>query len=164
MLSFLGFGKSNAQKNKETLSEETESTEKGVIGKYYENELPVIMKFVNELPENKIMSKLPFLTVISWKYDGSENNGMPLEEINQRMIILEDAIENSMLSSKIFTHVYSRTGNNLKEFTYYTKSQDDFMKMLNKTLKKHAEYPIGINFYEDKEWTDFKKVISDFKK
>jgi hypothetical protein len=164
MLSFLGFGKSNAQKNKEKLSGKTESTEKGIIGKYYENDLPVIMKFVNELPDNKVMSKLTFLTVISWKYDGTENNGMPLDEINQRMIILEDAIENSMSSSKIFTHVYSRTGNNLKEFSYYTKSQDDFMKMLNITLEKHAEYPIGINFYEDKEWSDFKKVISDFKK
>jgi hypothetical protein len=164
MLSFLGFGKSNAQKNKETLSGKTESIEKGIIGKYYENDLPVIMKFVNELPENKIISRLPFLTVISWKYDGSENNGMPLEEINQRMILLEDALENSMSTSKIFRHVYSRTGNNLKEFAYYTKSQDDFMVMLNNTLKKHAEYPIEINFYEDKEWSDFKKILSDFKK
>jgi len=165
MLSFFGFGKSNAQKDNNK-SKKTESIEdnKGIIGRYYEDELPVIMKFVNELPEQKTMSKLPFLTVVSWKYDGTENNGMPLKEINNRMIILEDAIENSMNSTDFFTHVYSRTGNNLKEFAYYSKSQKDFMEILNLTLEKHEAYPIEINFYEDKEWADFKTVISDFKK
>jgi len=162
MLSFFGFGKSNAQKDKKQ-SEKIEQ-EKGIIGRYYENELPVIMKFVNELPEKKIMSELTFLTVISWKYDGTENNGMPLTEVNNRMIILEDAIESSMNSTELFTHVYSRTGNNLKEFAYYSKSQKDFMEILNQTLEKHDTYPIEINFYEDIEWTDFKNVIKDFKK
>ena len=166
MLSFLGFGKSSAQENKKSKSEKEESNEelKGVIGRYYEDDLPVIMKFVNELPESKIISKFPFLTIISWKYDGSENNGMPLDDINQRMIILEDAIEKAIKSYKTFTHVYSRTGNNLKEFAYYSTNQDDFMKMLNKTLEKHSAYPIEINFYEDKEWSDFKIVLKDFSK
>ena len=166
MLSFLGFGKSSAQENKKSNLENIESKEelKGVIGRYYENDLPVIMKFVNELPENKIISKFSYLTIISWKYDGSTNNGMPLDEINQRMIILEDAIEKAMKSYKTFIHAYSRTGNNLKEFAYYSSSQDDFMKMLNKTLEKHADYPIEISFYEDKEWSDFKIVLKDFSK
>ncbi|MFI1770316.1 DUF695 domain-containing protein [Thalassobellus citreus] len=162
MLSFFGLGKSNAQNDKK-LTDETENA-KGIIGRYYENDLPVIMKFVNELPEKKVMSKLPFLTVVSWKYDGTKNNGMPLTEVNNRMIILEDAIENSMNSTELFTHVYSRTGNNLKEFAYYSSSQKDFMEILNRTLEKHDAYPIEINFYEDKEWTDFKTVIKDFKK
>lgn len=162
MLPFFGLGESNAQKDKKQ-SDETKKA-KGIIGRCYENGLPVIMKFVNELPEKKVMSKLTFLTVVSWKYDGTENNGMPLTEVNNRMIVLEDAIENSMNSTNLFTHVYSRTGNNLKEFTYYSMSQKDFMKILNRTLKKHDAYPIEINFYEDKDWTDFKTVIKDFKK
>ena len=80
------------------------------------------------------------------------------------MVILEDALEKSMTGTDIFTHVYSRTGNNLKELVYYTKIQDEFMSMLNKTLEKHDAYPIEINFYEDKEWTDFKKILKDFEK
>ena len=112
MLSFFGFGKTNAQKDIKQ-SEKSEKA-KGIIGRYYENDFPVIMKFVNELPETKVMSKLPFLTVISWKYDGTERNGMPLTKVNNRMIILEEAIEKSMSSTDLFTHVYSRTGNNLK--------------------------------------------------
>lgn len=158
MLSFFGLGKSKAQ------DESSANDKKGIIGRYYENELPVIMKFVNELPSEKKMVKLPFLAVISWKYDGSKNNGMPPKEINARMINLEEALENSTDKVNIFTHVYSRTGNNLKELVYYTTKQDEFMRTLNRILEDHDVYPIQINFYEDKEWTDFKKVLNDFKK
>jgi hypothetical protein len=30
------------------------------------------------------------------------------------------------------------------------------MEILNRTLEKHDSYPIEINFYADKEWTDLK--------
>jgi hypothetical protein len=157
---FFGLGKVFGQ-NKDT--EKTETEEKGIIGRYVEDGFPVIMKFVNELPEKQIMEKLPFLVVISWEYDGKKNNGMPEKKINQKMIILEDAIDKSMETTEIFTHAYSRTGNNLKEFVYYGTNQEEFMNLLNKTLDKHEEYPIEIKFYEDKDWTEFKKVLEDFK-
>ncbi len=136
---------------------------KGIIGRYYENELPVILKFVNTLPEKEIMDKLPMLTVVSWNYDGSTNNGMPLEGDNKRMIVLEDTIEEAMEESQMYLHAYSRTGNNLKEFAYYSTSQEDFMSILNQALAEHELYPIEIKFYEDEEWTDFKKLLEDFK-
>jgi len=37
----------------------------------------VVYKFTNAVPPESIRQKLPWLTVISLKYDGSENNGMP---------------------------------------------------------------------------------------
>jgi hypothetical protein len=156
MLSIFGFSKSMAQ------SSNSQEELKGIIGEYYEDGLPVIMKFVNELPDQNVMDKLPILTVISWKYDGSQNNGMPLKKINKRMILLEEALEDSMESSKIFTHAYSRTGNNLKELVYYTTEQEAFMTMLNQALESHDEYPIDITFYEDKDWAEFKNVLKDF--
>jgi len=158
---FFGLGKVFGQNKQDT--EKTETEEKGIIGRYIEDGFPVIMKFVNELPEKQIMGKLPFLVVVSWEYDGKKNNGMPEKKINQKMIILEDAIDKSMEKTDIFTHAYSRTGNNLKEFVYYGTNQDEFMNLLNKTLDKHEEYPIEIKFYEDKDWTEFKKVLEDFK-
>ncbi|MEY8868439.1 DUF695 domain-containing protein [Meridianimaribacter flavus] len=150
MFSFLGIGKN---KSKE---------EKGIIGRFYENDQPVILKFVNNLPNKKIIDTLPFLTVISWKYDGTNNNGMPPEKTNTRMITLEGALKKSMDKTNIFTHVYSRTGNNLKELVYYSTLQEDFMIILNQTLKNHDAYPIEINFYEDKDWTDFKNILNNF--
>lgn len=137
---------------------------KGIIGRYYEDEFPIIVKFVNELPIIETQNNLPLLTVVSWKYDGTSNNGMPTKEINEKMIALEDALANSMDKSNLFVHAYSRTGNNLKEFVYYSKNQDEFMSLLNESLKSHENYPIIIDFYDDPEWTELKKLIKDFKR
>ena len=155
MASFFGFGK---KKNKNLNEPVIPAEEKGIIGRYYENELPVIVKFVNEFPENNLREKFPMLTVVSWKYEGETNNGMPLTEINEKMIVLEDAIENATVTPKQYQHAYSRTGNNLKEFVYYSSSQDHFMTLLNETLATHERYPIEINFYKDPEWSEFKKT------
>ena len=134
----------------------------GIIGEYYENELPVIVKFNKRIPHETTQSKLPILTVISWSYDGSQRNGMPLNQVNQRIIELEKAITNGNSKNRLYKHAYSRIGNNLKELVYYSSSQEEFMQNLNKVLSKHERYPIDIEFYEDKEWSEFKKLLNDF--
>lgn len=47
------------------------------VGKSEVNGKPIVYKFMNGLPELSVRNKLPWLTVVSWKYDGSTNNGMP---------------------------------------------------------------------------------------
>jgi hypothetical protein len=84
------------------------------------------MKFVNELLKTGQLQGFPFngnFGNMIW----SENNGMPLEEINQRMIILLVCFRKFYVTIKI-RHVYSRTGNNLAFVLLHQKkkSQDDF--------------------------------------
>lgn len=86
ILSFLGLGKGRA-KGKDFME-----VPKGIIGRYYEDDYPVIMKFVNEFPNGSVTSKFPILTVVSWEYDGSERNGMPPKNVNERMILLEGTL------------------------------------------------------------------------
>ncbi|MEE9345778.1 MAG: DUF695 domain-containing protein [Methylococcales bacterium] len=138
--------------------------EKGAIGRVHENGLPVIYKFVNEIPSASMRNQLQWLTVISWKYDGISNNGMPKTDENQRMISLENIIEKHIENDKVLCHVYSRTGNNLKELVYYIHDQNQFLEAFNKALSSHQRYPIEINFYEDKVWEDFQKLLNDFSK
>ena len=127
-----------------------------------ENDFPVIVKFVDKTPIPKTISKMQWFTVISWGYDGSKNNGMPPDSTNARMIELEEALDLAFGQNKICRHAFNRTGNNLKEFNYYISNRDKFMTQLNKTLTKHKQYPIEINFYKDPEWTEMKKLINDF--
>lgn len=138
--------------------------ENAIIGRVYEDGAPVIYKFVNELPTENIRSQLTWLTVISWKYDGSSNNGMPLEVDNQRMITLEDTIEDNIERDGVLRHVYSRTGNGLKELVYYIHDQEQFLEAFNHVLSSHPRYPIEINFYQDKKWEDFQRLLNDFSK
>jgi len=127
---------------------------KGVIGRSYKDGLPVIWKFVNEAPSVDTRKALTWLTVISWEYDGSENNGMPEKALNERMIQLEDAIEDGVVAAGFCEHAISKTGSNLKELIYYIHNRDTFLERLNVTLRARERYPIEITFYEDPDWKE----------
>lgn len=139
-----------------------ETQELGIIGQTTEDGFPVVFKFVDELPHQEDRERLPWLTVISWKYDGSSRNGMPPETVNQEMLALEHAIDGTE-SPALCRHAYSRTGNGLKELVYYTSDQDQFMDALNDALREHPRFPIEITFYEDRQWSDFQKLRERFK-
>jgi hypothetical protein len=127
---------------------------KGVIGRSYKDGLPVIWKFVNAEPSVDTREALPWLTVISWEYDGSDNNGMPVKAINERMVRLEKAIKDGVEATGFCEHAISKTGSSLKELIYYTHDRDSFLERLNVVLRTHERYPIEITFYEDPEWKE----------
>jgi hypothetical protein len=138
--------------------------EKGIIGRSYEDGLPVIYKFINEMPPVETRNNLKWLTVISWKYDGSNNNGMPIEKENKKMITLERTIEDYIENDKVLLHAYSKTGNNLKELVYYIHDQDQFLEKFNKAMTGQPRYPIEITFYKDDKWEEFQNLLNDFSK
>ncbi len=134
------------------------SEEIWTVGKANVNGMPVIYKFLNRLPNKKAIENMPWLTVISWKYDGSMNNGMPDKDTNAQMILLEDALDEIKGKEKVYLMAYTATGNNLKEFVYYISDSDIFMKNLNNSLSEKPEYPLEINFYKDEDWSDLVKL------
>lgn len=124
--------------------------------------MPIVYKYLSQLPNEKERDKLNWLTVISWKYDGSINNGMPPQETNDSMIALEDALETIKGEGNIYEMAYTATGNDLKEFVYYISDRDAFMKNFNEALSDHPSYPLAINFYEDPDWSDLSKLHANF--
>ena len=136
--------------------------ENGIIGKMIEKGMPVIYSFDNYLPEQSVIDDFPTLVVIKWEYDGSENNGMPSKKEQIKIYKLEDAL-NELANEDISFRAYARTGNNLREFVYYTVDQPFYLNALNEKLKNHPRYPLDIVFYQDPEWSDYKKLMEDFK-
>lgn len=132
------------------------------VGEAKINGKPVVYKFTNELPSVNVRNSMPWLTVVSWKYDGSENNGMPPKDINEKMIKLEDGLETIEGKQRLYLDVYTATGNNLKEFVFYVADREQFMANFNNALNGHPVYPIEIKFYEDRAWGDLVKLQSDF--
>lgn len=121
---------------------------------------PILWTFVPEMPSEGVRSALPWLTVVSWEYDGSSNNGMPAADVNSAMMEFEIALTG--LKRPLFCfEAYRRIGNDLREFVLYIADQDGFMAALNAQLSEHPRYPIDIKFYEDESWTDFQELISD---
>lgn len=99
-----------------------------------------------------------------WNYDGSSNNGMPPGAVNEKMIMLEEVIENMLLGEGLAQHAYSRTGNGLKELVYYISDRTEFMSAFNDALGEHPRYPIEIKFYNDPEWEDLRKLLEEFRR
>ena len=133
-----------------------------VVGQAKINNKPVVYKFMEKLPSSEIRKSYPWLTVISWKYDGSTNNGMPNQADNEQLIALEDGLELLGGVRNVPLMAYTATGNNLKQFVFYIPDRDLFLESLNDALAKHPRYPIDINFYKDESWEDLSKLISDF--
>ena len=145
-----------------TMAVSGSENETGVIGRAYENGMPVIYAFDNSNPSQDLISQFPWLTIVSWKYDGSSKNGMPPEETNSQMIKLEDTLSAKCENSPNSTWVFNRTGNHLKEFVYYIKDRDLFIEKLNESLSAHPRYPIEINFYNDATWSELRGLLKDF--
>ncbi len=137
--------------------------EKGIIARAYEDDFPVILKIVDDVPPESVRRQFKWLTVISWKYDGSSRNGMPEDPTNQRMIALEDVIRQELESKALCKHAYSKTGNSLKQLVYYVADQDQFMNALNEALVGEPRYPIEIEFYSDPEWEEFQTTLGRIK-
>lgn len=134
---------------------------KGIVGRAYEDGRPVIFKFVSELPSEAIRTRLPWLIIITWEYDGSEHEGMPESEEVDAMMRLEEAID-GLATETALHHAFSRTGNELKELAYYIEDREEFMAAFDDTLAAHPVYPIEIEFYNDPDWLELRRLLEDF--
>jgi hypothetical protein len=117
----------------------------------------VIWKFLGEMPSGQARAGLDVLTVISWKYDGAANEGLPSAAERERMNALEDAVD--LIEAGILQPAFSRTGNNVKELAYYIGDRKRFLASLNQVLRSHPRYPIEISFYEDPQWRELEQFI-----
>lgn len=122
--------------------------------------LPILWTFVPEMPAAERRKALPWLTVISWKYDGTSNNGMPDTATNDQMLAL-DAVLSAMERPETCAEAYRRIGKNLREFVLYVSAQETFLAELNERLASQPTYPIEITLYPDEEWSDLKILIDD---
>ena len=132
-------------------------SEDWLLIKYERDGLPIVMKVMEDLPPAAVRDGFEWLTVLSWRYDASENNGMPIPEANIQMIQLESSID-ILQEAELCVHVYSKTGNGLKELVYYISDRDEFMQAFNQALANQPAYPLEIEFFEDPEWGDLQTV------
>jgi hypothetical protein len=134
----------------------------GIIGSVRENGFPVVYALVPELPAETRRSELPHLAVVSWNYAGSQRNGMPDPNTNERMLQLERTLSETFEEKVGSAHAYHRTGNGLKEFAYYVSDPGAFMTEINRSLRGLPRFPIDIKFYLDEEWSDFRETVAMF--
>jgi hypothetical protein len=73
------------------------------------------------------------------------------------MNALEDALAPVVAGDDFATLVLVSTGENLREWTYYAKAEDEFMARLNYAFIGEEPFPIEIDVQSDQEWSMYEK-------
>lgn len=136
------------------------SETRGRIVETCKDGLPILWTYVPEMPEESSRRALPWLTVVRWEYDGSENNGMPHADENQRMLMLEAALL-KIERPEMCVEAYRRIGAGLREFVYYIGERERFIEEFNDRVAEDPRYPIEIKFYKDETWSELRDLIND---
>jgi hypothetical protein len=89
---------------------------------------------------------------------------MPATTERESMDQLEDLLSPQVEKSSFSSLIIVSTGENLREWTYYTRSQQEFMAKANEALKSVPRFPIEINLWRDPEWKAYEKFRRSVRK
>jgi hypothetical protein len=123
----------------------------------------ILYRFVMDFHRDFEPRSQPDRVIISWAYQGQHQKGMPSAEEHARMGELEDALE-PVEANGFASLVLVSTGDNLKEWTYYTRSADQFLERLNLVLRGKPGFPIEIHTAADPAWTTYHRFVGGLKK
>jgi hypothetical protein len=132
----------------------------GRVVRTLKNGLPILWTFVPEMPSTDAQLASPWLTIVQWKYDGSDGNGMPNNQENERMLSLEVALGKVERQDFCF-EAYRRVGCGLREYVFYVADQEGFLEEFNEHVADQPRYPIEITFYKDETWSELRELIDD---
>jgi hypothetical protein len=119
----------------------------------------IVWRYAKELNPAFDRTSQPIRIIIIWKYEAE--SGMPHKEEHARMNALEDALAPVLAGDDFATLALVSTGEKLREWTYYAKSEDEFMGRLNKAFREEVPFPIEIAIAPDPEWSMYEKFRAE---
>lgn len=122
----------------------------------------IVFRYMSEFGPDFQRSSLPVRIILAWKYQSE--NGMPVVAERQRMDSMEDLLGPQVDKGGLAMLALVSTGENLREWTYYAKSEAEFMAGLNKALAGEPTFPIDVHPAIDPTWAMYEKFRSWVKK
>jgi len=121
----------------------------------------IVYRYVQEFANGFDRSTQPDRVILVWRYNGEK--GMPSIEERERMEELESSLEAAVEKGGFSTLALVSTGDNLKEWTYYAKSENEFLLRLNAALVHKKRFPIEVHAGPDPQWSTYTRFISGVK-
>ncbi|KAB2321204.1 DUF695 domain-containing protein [Betaproteobacteria bacterium SCN1] len=113
----------------------------------------IIFRFVKEFRVGFEKSTLPDRVILVWRY--KSESGLPATTEREAMDRLEDLLAPIVEKQGLAMLALVSTGENLREWTYYTKSEEEFVQVLNGALAQQPRFPIEIHAASDPGWTTY---------
>ncbi len=123
-----------------------------------EDGVPVLFRYRSDVPV-KDTAEFPYLISILWRYDGAQNEGMPDDLTLAQMNRVEDALDAIDKSGEAFLMV-AVTGNNRREWIWYTADRERYMGMVNRSMPRQPKFPLDFATSEDPSWDTY-RIIRD---
>jgi hypothetical protein len=115
----------------------------------------IIFRYAEAFVPTFDRSSQPVRIIIVWQY--RSERGQPMAEDHQRMNLMEDALEPALDRDRFATLAIVSTGEDLREWTYYAESEDEFMARLNFALAGMSAFPIEIHIAHDPKWNTYEE-------
>ena len=122
----------------------------------------IIFRYAKELNPAFDRSSQPFRIIIVWKYQSE--SGQPDADDHQQMNSMEDVLESALNESALATLALVSTGEDLREWTYYARAEDEFIARLNFAFAGMPAFPIEIHIAHDAKWNmydEFKAGVKE---
>jgi hypothetical protein len=122
----------------------------------------IIFRFISKFNANLDRTSQQNRIIIAWKY--KSENGMPSLNERERMDAMEDALQPALEKDGFATLALVSTGEDLREWTYYVKTEKEFFSRLNKALAGQTAFPINIHTAVDPKWSMYEKFRASVRK
>jgi Family of unknown function (DUF695) len=125
-------------------------------------ERAIVFRYVVAFAAGFDQSTQPDRIIIQWKYHS--DSGMPSTAERQRMEQLEDLLTPKVEAGGSSTLTLVSTGENLREWVYYTTTEAGYMARLNEALRGQPPFPIEIIRGHDPAWSTYQTFLGNVKK
>jgi hypothetical protein len=114
---------------------------------------PLVATFNTDLLQWDAKPSHPWMAVVEFSYDGSQNNGMPTANQSVAMNDFEDRLAATLLDADGYLNIGRQTGDNKRQLFIACKEFKNASKQINTTIKANQTgTTISYEIYNDKYW------------
>ena len=121
----------------------------------------IVFRYVSSFGPNNPKVVQPDRIILAWRF--VSENGLPSTEECEQMDELEDGLSSLIEMEGFTTLALVSTGENLREWVFYAKSEDEFIERLNVVLSGAPIFPIEIHTGRDPDWSTYESFKSRVK-
>jgi len=121
---------------------------------------PVIVSVPKVLPNSATREDFPWVTSIEWPYP-NRDRGMPADSLLDEMYKLESEVERVAVSKNLCRLAITRTGNGLREWTYYAKDRKVAEEQIANLVKAGFPETVRVSVRKEPEWKTLRDVLAN---
>ena len=121
--------------------------------------MPLIYRVRESAPPYSTKAAFTKLLAVTWEFDPSTNNGLPLPDAHERMQQLEDLLEPIFSDARQAFLTVVVTGNGVREWQWYTRDSEAAMKLVNEALGELDPFPVQFSFQDDPAWLGYTRFL-----